>query len=522
MHCIGKTILLICAVVIAQNSKLVAQNFVQWGPAYKVKGNGEIYKFLGILDDSYYFVMKPNDDNIVQRYSFDHELISEEKFDYIKNRSSLKIHGGIETHSGSFFYMHQYSRKYKEWILHVSSVKNGKISEPREAYFQEIDIENSRLKKLLRNYEYDFGPVDGGLIMSEDSSKVAFVNVIPGNDHRDDDIIAIGVFDNEMQLIWKDLIVYRFGERHYEIEQQVVTNDGDIYLVARVDKTERYEGDDNSVKGKNLPKFDYILYHIDQQGIVNSKIDLGDGNAPMDVALFFPDRSTDQFLMAGFYTDDEHRNRLKGIFFSYGDDNFYKTKIKMHVFPESLLIGLVSDKAIQKKKGLESTYKIKDILNYKDGTIGFIAENNYVRDFSQTDIYGRWYERVVYISDGIIIPKFDSEGNLINIQKIAKDFSSEFLNYTSYSMAINNGRTFLIFNDYKSGRERRELDKKGNRFTDLVVLDQWGQIISQETLFSDREIEFEFTPSLSDYNDDIFLIGSKRGGRFSMSTLKFY
>jgi hypothetical protein len=173
------------------------------------------------------------------------------------------------------------------------------------------------------------------------------------------------------------------------------------------------------------------------------------------------------------------------------------------------------------RKGLESSYDIKDIINYKDGTIGFIAENSYERDLSQTDMYGRWYERVVYVSDELIISKFDSEGELLSLQKIPKDFSSSVYAFTSYAMGVNNGRTYLIFNDYKSGRERKQLSKKGSRFTDLVVIDELGRIAGVENLFTDREIDYEFYPSLCDYNQNVLLIGSKRGNRFSMSTLRF-
>lgn len=500
---------------------LYSQDYVKWGPSYKIKGNSEAYKFLGILGDRYYYVMKPNETNIIQAFNMKHELVSSEKFNYVRNRDRLRIHGGVETSAGSYLYMHQLSRKYKEWIIHVSEIKNGKIQEPREAYFQELDIENNRLNKAIREYEFDFGPVESELLISEDSSKVAFVNIIPANDFRDDDLIALAVFDSTMTLEWKDVFYYRFGQRRYEIEQRVLSNSGEVYLVGRVDKDNSMDGEIKTIKEKNLPRYDYYLYHINQEGILPWKIDLGFGNAPTDVALFFPERGTDRFLMAGFYTDDEHRNRIKGIFFSYGDKNFTDTDIRKHSFSEEFLEGLISERAIEKGKGLEETYKIMDVLNYRDGSIGFIAENNYVRDLSQTDIYGRWFRRIVYVSDEIIIPKFSKEGDLISIQKIGKDFTSEIPQYTSYAMALNNGMTYILFNDYKSGRERKEIAKKGNRFTDMVILDQNGRIIGAQNLFTDREIEFEFNPDLCDYNGEFFLIGSKRGNRFSMATLQF-
>ena len=497
------------------------QNPLKWGPSHKIKGNSSMYQYLGILGDSYYFVMKPNDSRLIQRYSMDHQLVSEKKFNYVRAKEKLRISGAIETSSGSFFYSHQLSRKYKEWLIYVSELEDGDFTEPREVYFQELDVDMNRLNKNYRQYEFNYGSVDGGLIMSEDSSKVAFVNIIEGNDFREDDLIAIAVFDDKMNLLWKDKFYYDFARRRFDIEQQVISNEGDIYLVGRRNRNEERDSKIKSIDEKNLPYYEFILYNINQDGILESKLELERGTAATDVALFFPDRNTDQYLIAGFYTDIEHRYRIKGMFFSYGDEDFNKTQLRQHEFDDKFLLGMVSDKAIKKGKGLESSYEIKDILNYRDGTIGFIAENSYVRDYRQTDMYGRWYEQSVFVSNELIISKFDTDGSLLGLEKIPKDFSSSTFGFTSYAMAINNGKTYLLFNDYKSGRERKNLEKKGSRFTDLVVIDEYGRIEAVQNLFTDREIPLEFYPNLCDFNEDYFLVGTKRGNRFSMSTLYF-
>ena len=498
-----------------------SQNVLNWGPSNRIKANSDMYQYLGILGDNYYFVMKPNDQRIVQRYSMDHRLVSEKKFNYVRAKERLRISGSIETSSGSYFYSHQFSRKYKEWLLYVSEIEDGEFTEPREAYFQEMDIEMGRLTRAFKKYEFNYGAVDGGLIMSEDSSKVAFINIIEGNDFKDKDLIAIAVFDDKMQLLWKDMFFYDFARKRYDIEQQVISNDGDIYLVGRKNRFEDRSSKIKTIDEKNLPYYEYFLYNINQKGILESKLELNAETAPTDVALFFPDRSTDQYLIAGFYTDIEHRYRIKGMFFAYGDEDFNKNHLRLHEFDDKFLLGMISEKAIRKGKGLESSYQIKDILNYRDGSIGFVAENSYVRDFRQTDLYGRWYEQSVYVSNELIISRFDPEGNLLGLEKIPKDFSSSYLGFTSYALAVNNGKTYLLFNDFKTGRERRDIDKKGSRYTDLVVIDEYGRIEDVQNLFTDREIDLEFYPNLCDYNQNYFLIGTRRGNRFAMSTLYF-
>jgi hypothetical protein len=513
---------------------------IDWGPILKNKSSS--YKFLGLTGDTYQMVFNPERENRLITHSLDHRIISDEDFDYVYNKQRLKIHGSIETKSGLYVYMHQFNKKYNEWILHASEFKNGTYTEPQEIYFQEIDFEKSSLKRAFdyyddqgRNGSFSSG-VDGGLSISEDSTKVAFINHIDNPKPGKQDAFAIAVFDDKMNLLWKDVFYHSFGKEDGTVTQKIVTNDGEIYLLAKVDKENKLGGKVKSRKSKNLPDFDYHICHINQEGILEHTVEIGAGFGAADMGIFFPKDNTEQYLLAGFYSNDDFgRNRINGVFFSYGDKNFNKSEVKIHEFEKDFLENLTRDRAIEKGKGVQANFAIKDMLEYKDGTIGFIAEETYETQNSfgngmgfgngvglgNRNNFQNQRRTFSYHTNNIIIPKFDVEGNLLNIQKIVKEYNSEWPTTTSYSLAINKGKAYIIFNDFKKRKEAKAMNKKGRLFTDLVVIGVDGEIENRETLFSNKEIDLYFNTVFSGYNDKVMLIGTASSRNYQMGTLRF-
>jgi len=509
----------------------VSNRKIEWGEKLKTKGFN--YKFLGLTGDTYQMVFKPDKENRLITHSLNHDIISDEDFDYVYNKQRLKIHGSIKTKSSSFVYMHQYNKKYKEWVLHVSEYKNNIYTEPKEVYFQEIDFDKSRLRQSFeyynnqgRNGVFSSG-ADGGISISADSSKVAFINHLEAPRNGEQEGFAIAVFDDKMNLIWKDVFYHKYGKKGGSVTQKIVTNEGEVYILARVFQS-NISGKVKSKKSKNLPSYNFNIAHINQEGILDHTIDLGNDVAAVGMGMFFPNNNTDQYLLSGFYTNDEFgSNRINGVFFTYGDKNFEKNEVKVHEFEKDFLDNLTTNRSIKKGKGVKTTFRIKDMLEYRDGTIGFIAEESFTRDlssannFNNPNGFSNIRSRTVYYTNNIIIPKFDSEGNLLNIQKIEKEFQNESPRTTSYSLAINKGKAYIVFNDFKKRKEKKALKKKGKLFTDLVIINENGEIETRETLFSNKDIDLFFNTVFSGYNEDVMLIGTASGRKYQMGTLHF-
>jgi len=434
--------------------------------------------------------------------------------------------------------MHYFSDKYKEWIIYACAFEDGNFGEPKEVFFEEYDIDRSRLSNAFSSHQFR-SSTQKDLVISKDSSHVAFVNVIPANRYNKDDLLTVVVWNQFMEIQWRATYDFKFGDKDFEQKEAVVSNDGDVYFLASVDKKIDLNGKPISLKSKNLPRYVYNIYKLTEDELLEKNIDLGKGNAVVDAGLFIEDDNTGQVYLGGFYTTDDRKSRLKGVFFGTGSDDLETTDYHIHDFDNDFLSGLERKRAIKNDKGLSYNYNIKNLLRFDDGTVGFIAENEYITEqFNNTDrfnTFGRGINNGVnafgaggfnnnriltYHSNEIVIPRFSREGNLLSMEKIDKTYRSENPYYTTYTLATVGNKSYLIFNDRKTNKEAKAIKKKGRRFTDLVVIDESGFIEHQETLFSNKEIELPFTPYLSAFSDRYFIIGSSVGKKYSFGTIE--
>jgi len=519
--------LVLCLVIITPIFTTAQDYEVEWGPIYKRPGGMfSEFSFLGIYGEYYYLVVQTRKENILLKYDLNHKLVEQKELDFRHANIRLEIKDIITTKDGPFIYMHYYSDKHKEWAVYVSKFENGNFSNPREIFYEEFDVPRSRISRAFDNFR-NSRTTKKDLVLSQDSSHVAFVNVIPSVDYRQDDIISVAVWDSQMKLKWKAIFDFKFGEQQYDIKEAVVSNSGEIYFLASVDKRYDLRGKPISIKEKHLPRYVYNIYKVIKDEIFENSVLVPKGNAVVDAGLFIPDEETGHILLGGFYTTNEPKTRVKGVFFTSGTSELEMQKAKLHPFDTRFLDGLVSNRAIKKNKGLPYNFDIKHLLRFDDGTMGFIAENSYVttnRNYNNGGfgVAGGFNNGVInytYHTHDIVIPRFDSSGELINIEKIDKSFSNDNFSYSSYALAAVNNKTYLIFNDRKSRKESKKINKKGNRYTDLVVISSNGEIEYYDTIFSNRESELPFVPFLSDFSKDYMIVGGLWNKKFTFGRI---
>ena len=423
--------------------------------------------------------------------------------------------------------MHYYSDKYKEWTVYVSRFNNGQFSDPIEVYYEAFDIPRTQLSNAYQRFTRNIDNVRD-LVKSPDSSHVAFVNVIRAADYRKDDIVSVAVWNADMTLKWKAVFDFKFGDKDFDVKEAVVSNDGQVYFLASVDRRLDNRGKPISHDQKGLPKYVFNMYKVSEEEILENKVDLGRGKGIVDAGLFVENEDTGEVLLGGFYTTDNPKTKVEGVFFVSGTQELKMGDYKVHKFGQRYMAGLASTRAIKKKKGLSYNYDIKNLLFFDNETMGFVAENNFISrsnnnispyNRSFTGVNNRFNERIDYQTNEIVIPRFDMAGELINIEKIDKSFRSEQRDQTSYALATANNKTYLIFNDKKSGHEKKSIRKKGNRFTDLVVLDASGKIEFNDTIFTNKESDLPFVTSLVDYSDKYIIVGASFGSKFTFGRI---
>jgi len=512
------------SLLLLSSGSISAQDYtVDWGPIYKKPGgiNSDL-TFLGIYEDHYYLIVQTRNENMLLQYNMEHKLVDQTPLVFNHNNDRLEIKDIITTQDGPFIYMHYFSEKYKEWIIYASRFDGGQFSEPEEIYFEGYDISHNRLNLAYRNF-YENINSQKDLVLSQDSSHVAFVNVIPSEDYRQDDLISVVVWDSKLNIKWKALYDFKFGDKDFNVKEAVVSNSGEVFFLASVDKRLDLNGKPISLKQRNLPDYVFNIYKLTENEIIENKIDIGRSKGIVDAGLFVENEETGEILLGGFYTTDNPKSRVEGVFFASGTKNIEMGDYKVHPFNSRFLEGLARTKAIKKKKGLSYNYNIKHLLRYNDGTMGFVAENSFVtRNTNGAQMMNSGFGGMAplnftysYTTDEIIIPRFNLNGELLNIEKIDKSYRSDERDYTSFALAEINDEAILIFNDRKSKKESKKINKKGNRYTDMAIIGPNGSIKYYETLFSNRESELPFIPQFFGFSEDYLIVGGSFGSKFT-------
>ncbi|MEM1217052.1 MAG: hypothetical protein AAGJ82_15260, partial [Bacteroidota bacterium] len=492
---------------------------IDWGPENRREGGlFSNYRLVGLTDDAYHLVMRPRKSNTLLSFSMDHRLIANSAINFRFGKQDLKLKDFVETRAGRFAYFAEFDKRADTWSLYVSPFKNNKFGEIKRAYSHAYQAQF--LFNVFSVNNNLGGDIVDNLTVSPDSSQVAFVNVLSSRARDSNDAYAIAVFDEAFNLRWKKVQAFPYDDRFLEVIQTTVSNDGTLYLLARLlDRPTLFVKKED----RGLPRYDYKVFKVTENDLATFDITLEEGTAPQYAGLFFPDANSANFLVGGFYTTNERRSGLKGLFLNRVNVTNNTVDSKMHPLDREFLADLVTRRAAKQDRGLNSNFRIRNFLQFADGSLGFIAEEFFVTVTQSMGPNNTWQERTVYHSNQIVLPRFSAEGELLNIQKIDKAFRSQNFGMTSYAMALANGKVYLIYNDFKNSEERRELRGEGRgrgRYTDLSVIDENGEITTQETLFSSREIDMTFIPRQSDYSATHLLLTAVKGKRYKCGLLK--
>ncbi|MEL7221208.1 MAG: hypothetical protein AAGJ93_07815, partial [Bacteroidota bacterium] len=463
----------------------------------------------------YHLIMRPRRSNTLLSFNFDHRLISNKAINFQFDSKNIQLNDFVETRAGRFAYFIDYEKRSNQLSLLVSSFENQAFTNTRAVLRQSFKA-GWGFRRVEAGAHMIGGDINNSLSISIDSSKVAMANILSTRDQNTPEAYALAVFDENFELLWKKIQVFEYRDRDLQVIQSVVSNDGTLYLLARLlDRPTLLTPADK----RGLPRYSYKVFQVTETDHQTFDIELESGTAPQYAGLYFPDPNAANFIVSGFYTTNERRSGLKGLFLN--KVNVATAEVSSTTYPleAEFLKNLISNRDLKKDRGLNAAFRIKDFLQFEDGSFGFIAEEYYVTVRTQggATAGSMQTQTYVYHSNQMVIPRFSAEGEFLNIQKIDKSYTSENAQLTSYSMAFANGKVYLVYNDYKRAAERKELRESGRRrgrYTDMTIIDENGIITFQETLFSSKEIDMNYFPQQSDFSEDYLLIVATKGKRY--------
>lgn len=500
-------------------TSLFAQNLeVDWGVPQKKEG-GIFTKFhlVDIVDDHYYVMMSPRKSNTLLKYSMNnHKLVSNQAIDFEHEGKRVLLDQFIHTTSGTFGFFTPKSRMKKNQAVITSRFDKGKFEKISLVYKHQPKSANS-IATANKSYK------EGGIFASKDSSHVAFVDIHTSNMRGSATSLAVAVFDENMERIWDKIQPLKFKNQTVDIVQKVVSSQGEVFLIAKL-----Y---DVSLKSfmpgnKDILDYDYKVFKITKDGFQDIDVKIGGGKAATDAGVFFPKNNSKDFILSGFYTDKTRKGRIVGTFIAKGNSESSTLSANTQKFEANFLTDLLTEKQIKKEKGLYNSFSIKDMVEFGDGSMAFIAEETYVTTNSVPSGNGRSSTSYSYSSNDIIIPRYSAEGELLNIQKVKKRYSSSAFLPSSYFLSLHQGNICLIYNNLKGRAERKAVKKSRDKsgkigyFTDMTVISPEGEIILQETLFNKRDLDFMFYPQLSSYQGNTILVGAANAQGYRFGSLQ--
>lgn len=506
----------LCLILFAAHTAS-AQNNVFWGPTYKSSpGLYALFYLAGGNSDNYFMVSRPVNKNELLKFDFNHKLISTSPIDFRFNGAELMFEEFITTKSKKFGMFSNYDKKAKTFSIQAAELVGGNFEPIKEVAVQHYIgqykyIEDVGLN-ILGNTDDD---ATGSFAISLDKNYVAKIRILSNKESGQADLISVIVFDENLKVKWQKLQDFPYNDKKLDIQNFVVNNFGEVFLAITLDlpKMEVEKG---------LPYYNYQVVKITDSDFKEYKLNLS-GNNVVSTACLFSSPENNDIYIGGFCKDKEKQTSGDNcLFFSKLDNATGSLNSKVYPFSKEFLDGMVKNKKIEDGDGIVN-FKIKDFITFSDNTFSFIAEKSYIT-YSINALNGS--SKTIYNTDEIIIPRFESNGELRNLVKLDKYYSSIDILRTSYFMGVKNNKLFLLFNDFKSQDEVIEANKvvylkaSNNTCTSLAIIDAKGQLESKKTLFTGKETNGFFFPSNSMQFEDKLLINTSYMMKYRFGTLK--
>ncbi len=435
---------------------------------------------------------------LIQNYK-DNELYTDEVIQFNKNLYLLSIF---------------INQKQKKNYLFISSI-NKKTLRPNNDLIKIAEID-------YRNYsKYNSGTFDYDL--SNDSTKLMVFYNLP-YDRGEREKFGFNVYDLNLNLIWEKDITLPYKEELFEIENYIVDNNGNTYILGRMYK------DIDKVKRRGKPNYKYqvLAYSNNGNTLTEYPIQLpGKFFTDMNIAI----NEDNDIICGGFYSE-EGTISIKGCYFLCIDGETKNIKTKSF---KDFSIGFLTQymkerkaektkKKAQKGKDVELyKYNLNDFILRSDGGAVLVGEQQYlyIQRTTSTNSSGATTTTTTYhyYYNDIIVININPNGEIDWAEKIPK--YQHTINddgfYSSYALAAVSDKLFFIFNDnaknlyYKGSGNVENFTKGKNSIVSIVELDANGNQ-TRTALFKDNDVEVLTRPKVCEQisNNEMIIFGQRR------------
>ncbi len=362
---------------------------------------------------------------------------------------------------------------------------------------------------------------------SRDSSKIMVAYGLPYNEGEPESY-GFTVLDNQLNILWQKNIEIPYKDELLDIKSFRVDNQGNAYLLGAVYKEKRKD------KLKGLPNYSYEIFACHDNGNTIKQYPISlDDRFITDMQIEILDNQN--LVCAGFFSENGTVS-IKGTYFLVIDSNDKSIKTKSFKnfefdFVTQNLNNREIKKAIHKQnKGIDPElykYDLDKLLVGKDGSAILIGEQFFVNTDKSFLSNGASITVQHFYYNDIIVVKISPLGEIVWAQKISKSQHTVDDNgfYSSYMLAIINGKICFIFNDNPKNLGEIKQERPANwvpteSVVVIVSIDQNGNLAKQP-IFNHTDLEIITRPKVCEQisNKEVILFRQrKKSQQFALIT----
>jgi hypothetical protein len=491
---------------------------IEWGNELKAK-NSTLDEVVAVTEDGIYVIKYKRKSLLNLVYIIEHY---NNKLNLVNSKELKLEYDGKELYKQFTMYMNN--------ELYIFSSFQNQKKKANYLFVQSLNLKTltpNKDLKMIAEIDYSgFSKYNSGSFkhhLSPDSSKLLIYYDKP-YDKGAKEKFGLHVYNSSMEEIWSAEYSIPYVEELCDIEQTMVSDAGDVYMLASVYKEKR------KAKRKGKPNYQYhVLKYSDKAGeneyVVESKKKF---LTDMRIAI----AADNNIICAGFYSEMGTYS-IGGSYYMRIDSkteeviasNYYEFGV------DFITMNLTErqEKKVKKKVARGNDvemyeYDLRDIVLRDDGGILLTGEQYYVRVVTTTTSTGNGGTTTTttyyYYYNDIIVINISPEGIIEWTTKVPKRqvSTNDGGFYSSYTMAIVEDKLYFVFNDnarnlnYKQGDVIYPTTYGGkNAIVVAVMVDMEGNQ-ARKALFNKEKADVIIRPKVCEQisSNEVLLFGQRR------------
>lgn len=498
---------------------LTAQVEITWGIPQKEQRKTVLTELIGADSDYVYALRKDyalfgSNEPIIERYKQ-----SDLGLDYTKRISHKRFDDVTLTPAAQFFI-------------------NGKILAFATYYDREKDINYAygemlddhavvtkswvEIAKIPADKKSNRGSFFFGL--SKDSNRVLVVSNPPYEQYADEKF-TLALLDENLASIYKSEIYPPYKDKYFSLENFIVTDDGNVYMLATISK-DRTGLSRKERRTKPTYYHSALMFDHETGELLEYEIKL-DPKFISNIIMAVSDSG--DIICSGFYSNVSS-NAIIGTFYMKIDKETKKVEREGTMdFTTDFLEQFMSAKKASKNKELYD-YNLRYLVQREDGGAVLVGEQYYEYEVCSTDPKtGIQTCTYYYYYNDIIVVNVNPEGKIDWARKIPKLQVSHNDGgyYLSFAFAVSDNTLYFMFNDnpknlnMQAGQKQKYMGNLKKSIAVMVTMDMQGNQ-DRQAMFRNQDLKTYLRPRLFMQVDErkMFLYGQKKS-TYKLAEVKF-